>query len=661
MHRVVSVLALGSLVFMMGGCNSSTTQPGRDAGAGDGGPALPDADGDGIPDQYEGRSSNLDTDHDGMPDYLDADSDGDGVPDSAEGGSPGGEPLDTDHDGTPDFQDLDADGNGVPDSVEGADDPDHDHRPNADDTDNDGDTLDDVTEIGPDTTMPVDTDHDGTADYLDTDSDNDTIGDRDEGVADTDHDSTPDRADSDSDNDGLTDAMEAGDADIGTPPVDSDDDHVPDFRDTDSDNDGLSDTSEVMSGTSPTHADSDGDGVSDLVEVVSGTNPDDPADSPRSRGDFVFVEPYMMPQSPMRDTLDFATSIRSADVYFLIDTTGSMSSSIDSVQTSLSTPSTGIIAQIRAMIPDTNFGVGDFKDNDDEYVFQNDTDITPNAAMAQAGVNTLTASGGGDEPEGDVPSLYAVASGMSVSSRPMIPARTGCPARTFGYPCFRTGSVPIIVLVTDAHFHNGRGGTNADNTYTDYETMLPAIVANHIRVIGVAVTSFGSGPPVSLEDLQGIASDSGAVDAGGDPLVSATTGGAVSSAVIDQVRTLSTSTHFDISTRFTDDDTDGVDTWPAFVDHIEANTAGASGHGCNGRPATDSDGDGILDTFHAVPAGERVCFDIIVRQNDTIMPTAVPQLYDATIDVVGDGFTVLDSRQVYFLVPPIIPPAGGPT
>ncbi len=640
-------------------CDSAVTTPHHDAGTREGGgPLLPDADGDGIPDQYEGRSSNLDTDHDGTPDYLDTDSDGDGVPDSLEGGNPNGAPVDTDGDGTPDFQDLDADGNGIPDSVEGAADPDHDGRPNADDRDNDGDLIDDATEIGPDPTMPIDFDHDGTPDYLDTDSDNDTIGDRDESTVDTEGDGIPDRHDLDSDGDGLTDAMEAGDADVATPPVDSDHDGVFDFRDTDSDNDGLSDASELMSGTSATNADSDGDGVSDLVEVASGTSPTDPNDSPRTRGNFVFVEPYMMPASPTHDTLDFATSIRSADVYFLIDTTGSMSSSINSVQTSLSTPSTGIIAQIRSMIPDTNFGVGDFKDYGDLYLFQNDTSITADAALAQAGVNTLTATGGGDEPEADVPSLYAVASGMGVTSMPSIPPRTGCPGGTFGYPCFRNGSVPIVVLVTDAHFHNGRTGSNPYPGYTDYETMLPAITANHIRVIGVAVTSFGSGPAVSFEDLQGIASDSGAVDAGGAPLVSQTSGGAVSAAVIDQVRTLSTSTHFDISTQFTDDASDAVDTWVAFVDHIEANTAGDSTRGCAARAANDTDGDGILDTFPGVPAGERVCFDIFVKQNTTVMPTAVPQLLDATIDVLGDGFTVLDSRQVFFLVPPVIPPAG---
>ena len=53
----------------------------------------------------------------------------------------------------------------------------------------------------------------------------------------------------------------------------------------------------------PFDTDTDGDGVSDLVEVASGTNPLDPTDNPRSRGNFVFVEPYLMDPSPMRDTI----------------------------------------------------------------------------------------------------------------------------------------------------------------------------------------------------------------------------------------------------------------------------------------------------------------------------------------------------------------------
>jgi len=660
MTRILLLLAL--LGLAIAGCDpGGGGSHGRRDGAvpaSDGGlTTLPDADADGIPDQYEGRTSDTDTDHDGTPDYLDSDSDGDGLSDLIEGGNPGGVPRDSDHDGTPDFRDLDSDANGIPDMQEGGDDADGDHIVNADDTDDDNDGISDADEIGPDPTMPRDVDRDGTPDFRDTDSDNDTISDRDEGSAETDGDGTPDRLDLDSDNDGLPDSAEAGDTDLATPPVDTDGDRIPNFRDTDSDNDGLSDASEVTAGTSPTLADTDGDGVSDLVEVASMTDPLNGSDSPRTHGNFVFVEPYMMPASPPRDTLDFATNIRSADVYFLIDTTFSMDSVIANVRNSLST-SGGIIDQIRTMIPDTNFGVGNFEDYADVRLYQNNADITSSAAAAQAGVNSLVADDGGDIPEGDVPALYAVASGMGVvvsGGAPNIPPRTGCPAGTFGYPCFRSGAVPIVIDITDAAFHNGRGGTNAYGGYTDYPTMLAAVTAHHIRVMGVSV-----GGGASQADLRAIASDSGAVDGAGQPLVTLAGAGAVSSTVVDQVRTLSMATRFSITTSYSDNPADAVDTRTAFVDYIEANTAGDAARGCAPRAATDTDGDGHLDTFPNVTSGERVCFDIVVKQNDTVMPTAVPQLFDATINVLGDGFTLLDSRRVFFLVPPVVPPAGGP-
>jgi hypothetical protein len=663
MKRLVGLSFL-AVLLAVAGCDTGTPGGGvrRDAGPGgggnDSGHASADADGDGIPDDYEGRTAGVDTDGDGTPDYMDTDSDADGIPDMVEGGSPGAMPIDSDSDGTPDFRDTDSDNNGIPDMTEGTDDPDGDRQGNYRDTDNDGDLIPDVDELMGTPTAPPDHDMDGTADYLDTDSDNDTISDRDESVVDTDHDMTPDRFDLDSDEDGIPDAMEAGDADVATPPVDTDGDRIPDFRDTDSDNDGLSDSAEVMAGTSPTNPDSDGDGVSDLVEVASGTNPLDMTDNPRSHGNFVFVEPYLMDPSPMRDTLDFATNIRQADVYFLIDTTGSMSGAINSVRSSLSTPTTGIIDTIRAMIPDTNFGVGDFKDYADVYLFRNDTDITPVAATAQAGVNALSASGGGDGPEGDVPSLFAVASGMGVTvsgGAPNVPARTGCAAGTFGYPCFRSTAVPIVVLITDAQFHNGRGGTQPYAGYLNYDTMLPQVQMHRVRVIGVAVN--GTTPQA---DLNAIAMDSGAVDGTGAPLVTVAAAGSVSSTVVDQVRTLAGSTRFDISLRYEDDPSDSVDTYVAFVDHIEATTSGDVTRGCVAHAAIDTDVDGYLDTFTGVTAGERVCFDIFVKQNRTVMPTSMPQLFQATLHVLGDGFTELDSRSIYFLVPPEVPPPGGP-
>jgi hypothetical protein len=40
--------------------------------------------------------------------------------------------------------------------------------------------------------------------------------------------------------------------------------------------------------------------------------------------------------------------------------------------------------------------------------------------------------------------------------------------------------------------------------------------------------------------------------------------------------------------------------------------------------------------------------------NVSVMPTTAPQLFRATVQVYGDGVTLLDERDVFFLVPPEI-------
>ena len=88
-----------------------------------------DSDNDGIPDGQEGAG---DTDGDGVPDFLDDDSDGDGIPDADEVGDDPEDPVDTDGDGVPDFQDTDSDNDGIPDSE------DPDLNPDGDDDDGSG-------------------------------------------------------------------------------------------------------------------------------------------------------------------------------------------------------------------------------------------------------------------------------------------------------------------------------------------------------------------------------------------------------------------------------------------------------------------------------------------------------------------------------------------
>jgi hypothetical protein len=664
---------------------SAKRDAGRPGSAGAGGDAQvatapdqkpTDADGDLISDAIEigpDPSKPLDTDGDGTPDYLDKDSDGDTIDDSVESGITmlGSRPIDSDADGTPDYLDKDSDDNGVPDSVEGADDPDHDKVGNFRDTDNDGDLSSDKLELGPNPAKPVDSDKDGTPDYLDDDSDGDTIADLEESGLDTDGDGTADRLDDDSDGDGILDRDEAGDADVHTRAVDTDGDGTPDFRDSDSDADGIPDQDEAKQGTDRLKADTDGDGVLDLVEIVACSSGQtacahdatDPKNSPRTRGNFVFFEPYQTDPSPPRDTLAFQTKIKFADVYFLMDTTGSMGGTIDSLKTSLSTPTTGLIDRIRAEIPNVRFGVGSYRDYGDGVIdraYKHVLDLTSDQAAAQSAVNTLAADGGGDGPEALFPALYSMATGLGLDGTSGWTGDRGtgyegfglCPKGSFGWPCFSFDAVPIVVVMTDAPGHNGPDGSNA---YTDpgaanapkYPATIHALGVARARVIGIAAAA-----GEAQTDLERLAKDTGTVDAMGNPLVVVAT--AVGDAVANMVRTLASQTPMDISVQFVDDSSDKVDSQAAFLDHLEARVQGDSARGCKAYPAADTDGDGAPDTFQGVTPGDKVCFDVVVKQNTSVEPTRDPQLFAAALRVVGQGRTELDRRDIYFLVPPVI-------
>ncbi|KDN56363.1 gliding motility protein [Flavobacterium seoulense] len=74
-----------------------------------------DANRNGIYDIFESRLNPIDTDNDGVPDYLDLDSDNDGIYDAFETGSNN---TDTDNDGIKNYRDLDSDNDLCPDVIE---------------------------------------------------------------------------------------------------------------------------------------------------------------------------------------------------------------------------------------------------------------------------------------------------------------------------------------------------------------------------------------------------------------------------------------------------------------------------------------------------------------------------------------------------------------
>ncbi|MCB9596354.1 MAG: hypothetical protein H6719_26765 [Sandaracinaceae bacterium] len=670
----------------MGGDDAGSMM-GMDAGTGSGFDAgfdvFGDSDGDTISDVHEGRmaSGGVDTDGDGAPDYLDPDSDGDGILDVDEAGdsSVSTSPIDTDFDGIPDFRDTDSDGNGILDGVEGTSDQDGDSRPAFRDFDNDEDGLDDATEIGGDPTMPQDHDGDGVADYNSPDSDGDTIADLIEGLIDTDGDGTPDIYDLDTDGDGFTDAEEAGDTDWMTPPIDTDGDGTFDFRDPDSDADGLSDAAERAAGTNPRLADSDGDGVSDLIEVGAGTDPLNAADNPRSRGDFVFVVPHLAPPDPTRDTLQFDTSLQEADIYFLMDNTGSMGGTISALQAGLTST---VIPDIRARIPNAWFGVGGFDDYPrgtyggvnvrtdavgiihDQAFFQYTT-MTSSTTAAQTAVNRYGTNWGYDGPESGVAALYALGSRDTLSGYARFPGNVStaptCPSGYTGMACFRPTAVPIVIVMTDVDQHNSPtcscdySGVPGAPTWTQMTTALSTINA---RVVGIWTAAGAQSFLNRLVTDTTIAR--GAPGPASSYVLSAPSGSGLSTAVTDAVRRAA-AVPLDVSAQATDlmDPGETIDAVAAFLDHLETRTTPAAGLTCTTGLSTYDragiDADSFHDTFQRVTPGTPVCFDIVPKMNTTVPPTLSPQLFRAQVTVIGDGFTPLDSRIVFFLVPPRIP------
>ncbi len=477
-----------------------TSSSASTGGAGGGSICPPDEDGDGIPDEVEGKSTSLDSDGDGKPDYQDPDSDGDSMPDALEGQTKFvgcNAPQDTDSDGKPDFQDKDSDNNGLPDRNEiypdgskydaqkaapNPADSDGDGIPDYADPDNDNDALPDTVELVGD--VAVDTDGDGVPDLDDLDSDDDGIADTFEGVAEPDGDSVPAFRDSDSDGDGIPDKCEAGVGHLlADPPADHDNDGKYDSLDLDSDNDGLSDAVEDANQncaldpgeTDPYDADTDDDGASDLIEVLLGSDPRNAIQTPGSLGKYYFVMPYLDTPSPVTNLVPLKTNLNQGDVAFIVDTTATMGGEIQNLKTGLS----GIIQALYSSIPDLAVGIAGHDDFptgnygaqgvDQPFYVAGPKGYVSTVLLDNLGaVQALNVHDGGDFPESQVAAYHRALTDQFLIWDTGLLAPTGVAANTYGSMHFRKGSLPILIGITDASFHNGRRAMSPATIHDPY-------------------------------------------------------------------------------------------------------------------------------------------------------------------------------------------------
>jgi hypothetical protein len=272
----------------------------------------------------------------------------------------------------------------------------------------------------------------------------------------------------------------------------------------------------------------------------------------------------------------------------------------------------------------------------------------------QDGLNFLNGpdfpwGGGYDGPESHVIGLWCTATGSGFTDcSSTVPDQT-CPAfpdepsARRGYPCFRPESLPIVVNVSDAPWHNDHAGANPyDCTDTDFHDALAELLGIGARHIGIQVNSWGT---EGLAAMQEMSVGTGAVDAMGAPLVEQSEGGTVSTGIVDMIATLATATPQDVNAIGQDepDDPPGADYDASlFIKDITP---------VSGFPAPPEGYREMDETFfYGVVPGTQVTFQVDFY-NNTVPPLDTAQVFKAWIIVLGNSVARLDSRKVVIIVP----------
>lgn len=257
--------------------------------------------------------------------------------------------------------------------------------------------------------------------------------------------------------------------------------------------------------------------------------------------DFFFILPYEDPDGDQDKPLEFSTDVQSLDLFFAMDTTGSMYGSISNLQSSLS----DLSLEIKNQISDTWFGVGAIEDFPvDSYGSAQGADcgyggsplpdqpfklrqvLTDDMVLVQSGVDSLSIGTapigcGADWPESHIEGLYQIATGEGLSG----PGLTNVPPNNNGVGGveFRDDTMPVVALVTDALSHAPGESTMCYTNSVDYlgevglvahtrQEAKDALAQICARVVGVAAIINGY-PDVclGLNDQEDFARDTGAM------------------------------------------------------------------------------------------------------------------------------------------------------
>lgn len=401
--------------------------------------------------------------------------------------------------------------------------------------------------------------------------------------------------------------------------------------------------------------------------------------------DFFFIVPYGGDPSPKNDTLKFSTNLKKVDVAFNMDTTGSMTGSINNLKSALSGT---LLTQLQAAIPDVGLAVVDYRDYPIGNIFSSTyygasgdwpvkvhQKVTTTLTAAQSAVAKYVAGGGGDGPESAIPAMQHILTGEQLTwSGGSVAQATASSPGAWGGVDFRPGAVPVIVNITDIDWH----GEN--HSPYNFATPTMATLKTAFKSKNAFFVDVSSGDQSQANELSDATSSNvdpgafggtcgtgqcctgvnGVAVAPNGPggkcrlVFRHSNGNGVSTGVVKAIEAISVGAAYDVKAIASNDpkNAKGVDA-TKFIKALRAMEEGSTGNNCPVAPARDSDGDGIKDTFVAVKVGTPVCFEVIPAKNDTVLPENQAQFYNAFVDVIGvQGNVQLDKRTVLFLVPP---------
>lgn len=352
--------------------------------------------------------------------------------------------------------------------------------------------------------------------------------------------------------------------------------------------------------------------------------------------------------SPLRAALTLPVKLSAVDLFFLIDASGSMADEIDNVRDKLRG---FVVPRTRASIPSAAFGLaflGEFPvaphgELGSPRPYEVRVTMTTDARRIEGALAQVPDWSNADFPEAQVEALYQTATGEGFN--PFIERSLGCASGGDGAACFREDALPVVMLITDAPFHNGPPGIAPVAPYRftpsphTYAQAVAALRAKGILVMGLGATdSLGPSP---IPHLTAIARDTGAVDTTGKPFAFSIGGGGdrVGETIIRAIETLAEGLPLDVDAFARDVAGDDVDA-QSLITAI--------------RPLSAEPSDGVTAitdrSFLGTRPGTNVTFEIEVDVSRLPASPATRRI-PATIAFRASGRSIIGSQDIVILIP----------